>query len=253
MNKKIFLIFALIFLAVPFVSATQVTSNPTIGFIISTPDHASSLQVNTNHTWHFHVFNASSGYPILPNKTVSCEFNLYQLNSGMQVNEMTPVVSKQNDIWEFDADNMTSLGEYSYIFHCNDTIQGGFLSETFSVTKTGEDTSKFDYLPLVLVVLGIIAVILYIGTQFGNEQALVKSIMMILPLFFLVGLAQIGKSYIDNIYGSGTVTQILTPIMIILPWLAFGFMTYLFINLALKVINKVASGKKESQGYDPDD
>jgi hypothetical protein len=131
----------------------------------------------------------------------------------------------------------TYTGEYHYFI--------GDYDSTLTVTSTG-GTETFDYLPLVLIFITIILTLLWIGSQLGKSHAIVSTILMILPLFFLVGLAQIGKAYVTN----STIASIITPIQIILPFVAFGFMLYVSINLVMKVINDISSKRKEEQGYD---
>lgn len=170
-------------------------------------------------------------------------------NSTLLLNAQN-VMTKNGFDYNYSFSSTQSLGQYLVYGNCD---PDGVLTNwaySFKVTNTGEDTSNFDYIPLVLIFMTIICVLLYVGSRLGEEHVIVGTILITLPLFFLIGLAQIGKSYIDNNFSSGAITQIITPVQIVLPWLVFGFMTYISLTLVMKAIGDISAKKREKQGYD---
>jgi len=204
---------------------------------------------NTDKDIYWHVLNTTQ---LLTNSTTNCSYHLYSQNSkGEHIVTVSPVKMFSN-MRDFEVEvlggNFSELGRYCQLIECNTVNQAGGIERCFEVTTNATD-GTFDYLPLIIIFAIIISVLLFIASKLGDSHSVVSTILMIIPLFFLVGLAQIGKAYVTN----STIASIITPIQIILPWIAFGFMTYICISLVLTVIKKVASGKEKARNGDDDE
>lgn len=126
---------------------------------------------------HWHIFNSSSGKPLIPSDGVNCSFHLYNQSKHIfVVNNVVPYggVSDYYD-WEISLyNNITKAGIYSYIFQCNNSVVGGFLAKSFEVvhdrnkyqlqSQSNDSTSGIAIMVfMMLIILGVF----YLG--FRNE------------------------------------------------------------------------------------
>lgn len=118
------------------------------------------LKQNTNHTFYFHVFNISNGYPII--KGIACDFHLYKPNTPYHL--FIGNVNIPDDVYDYeisvDAGNFTDLGYYSYIFQCNDTHYGGFESVEFIITSNGQKPADTNFMIFIYSMFIFIVVVL---------------------------------------------------------------------------------------------
>lgn len=141
MNKKIFL-FLMLLLILPIINSAQPTVTiPTsdLGIAIEHPIK-DIIQANQTHKFHFHIFNVSDGKPFLNTTTnIKCVFHLYDLD-GNHIQKINNVGSDDTYDWEalILGGNFTNIGQYSYVFQCNNSQIGGYYEHDFLVTPKGE-------------------------------------------------------------------------------------------------------------------
>lgn len=167
--NKLLLIPLFVFLFFPFVfSANPLTQTPSIGINIEHPI-ADTVALNQTHKFHFHIFNATSGVPFVNStSTIVCIFHLYD-PSGSHLVKVNKVLSDDTYDWEqiIYAGNFTSVGQYSYVFQCNDTAIGGFYEHDFMVTQSGQplpsDSLKIFFIGLFLILTGSLLYLFVVG------------------------------------------------------------------------------------------
>lgn len=104
-------------------------------------------------TFRFHVYNATSGFP-MDNTTLTCFFHLLNM-SGNHIYDREVIEFDHPFDFEIhlNGNNFTDVGEYSYVFQCNDSSIGGFTGENFRVTTDGEDESTTDITAIMIVII----------------------------------------------------------------------------------------------------
>jgi len=148
--KKCWLLLLFIFLIIPLVNAIPpfeseafevISEGLEIGYPIMR-----FIEENQNATFSFHVYNASSGFP-MDNTTLTCFFHLHN-SVGNHIHDEEIIDFDHSFDFEakIDGNNFTQ-GEYFYVFQCNDSSIGGFVVENFRVTSDGEDDTKTDTSP----------------------------------------------------------------------------------------------------------
>jgi hypothetical protein len=134
------------------------------------------LQPNQTHTFNFHVNNISDGL-ILTNSSVSCRFHLYN-SSGNHILEKNNVKDMDTNLDFYvivTGGNFTKIGEYGYLFSCNSSSFGGYISAPFQVTYSKmliPTSESILYLLLVLGILILFLVSLYFSASlpYSNEK-----------------------------------------------------------------------------------
>ena len=173
MSKKIFIV-ALAILALTILlsssvlAAVQQHGGGAEGFEIMRPD-VEKVEINTNYSFHFHMFNKYDGNPVL-DENVRCNFALHD-EDGTHINERQNISANSCNCFRIDLveNNFTKAGHKFVSFHCNGTTteedaiggtyqtvrRGGYIVVGFDVVESlGED----DY-PAYSLILGYIAVI----------------------------------------------------------------------------------------------
>lgn len=148
-RNKLFILFLVLLVLPIFVSAVlknpvfETGSSTSHGYDIESPV-ISYIELNTNFSFVFHVFNISDGLPIT-NSTALCEFNLYD-KRGESIIHFNQIANNSffNAYRVMVVNNFTEEGNYNYIVHCNSSHRGGFLGSSFLVTNTGDDDSVTD-------------------------------------------------------------------------------------------------------------
>jgi len=101
-----------------------------------------TLQLNRDFKFHFHLFNSSNGMPIL-NESTSCVFHLYNSTGSHIYTEND--IKELHDDYDFEVKvnggNFSKVGPFEYRFQCNSSTSniGGFVSVPVTVTKDGYD------------------------------------------------------------------------------------------------------------------
>jgi hypothetical protein len=157
---------ALILFLIPFVYSAQpqvLVPQASQGISIEHPI-SEVIPANVTHKFHFHLFNSTDGKPF-PNTTSSivCVFHLYNPD-GSHIVKVNQVLS--DDTWDWEqivlAGNFSKVGQYSYVFQCNNTLIGGFYGNVFLVTKNGYDSTTAESLSYVLMTLIILSIFLMV-------------------------------------------------------------------------------------------
>ncbi|KKN14985.1 hypothetical protein LCGC14_0990650 [marine sediment metagenome] len=168
--KKLYLLFAFLFL-ISFVIAQQpnppqTNVNINLGLTIDFPK-ITSIQINKDHEFSFHVFNISDGLRV-DNTTTTCIFHLFDFTGEHASDEMVLPFDLGSNDWEITviAANFSQTGQYSVLVDCNDGGFGGFTSFGFNVTPTGESENMLGlYALLYLILFGIV----FFGFYVKNE------------------------------------------------------------------------------------
>jgi len=85
---------------------------------------------------HVHTFNSSNGL-LLTNATgVSCEGLLIN-NRGVTIAEQTATISGDHFKFGLNTTMASTVGNYHYTLHCNDSSIGGYHTGYFQVTYNG--------------------------------------------------------------------------------------------------------------------
>jgi len=135
-NKSLFFFFELIFLmgmvsAVPPFADTSFSE----GLTIQIPQD-NILDANQNYTFDFHVFNTTTGVPIVSN--IACEFHYYNDLGEHLFEDINSIADGVDYEFELDAGNF-SIGTYYYFINCNNSNIGGFATSIVRVYMGGEE------------------------------------------------------------------------------------------------------------------
>ena len=167
-KNKLFIFLFLLFLT-PFISAQPPfveIGTFTEGYIVEfTP--IGTYKLGENIQINAHVLNISNGVRIT-NSSANCFFHLFN-QSGHHttgLNNFNMSFDLEGLDWELEvlSQNMTSLGEYSYLLNCQSTtgILGGFVAITFEVTQTGFELTNARAIIYFILMLGVFMVFLII-------------------------------------------------------------------------------------------
>lgn len=237
--KIFFFIFSAIMLAgiasaaSPFIGTTSTKPDITIEHPIT-----DVIAANLSHKFHFHLFWTNTSYPIINTTAIQCIFHLYD-PFGNHILKNNLVGSDDRFDWEqiVAAGNFTILGQYSYVFQCNNSIVGGFYEHDFLVTPTGHSSEQENIynLDIALYALFIIAFIFFIGFIFIPDLILKWASFGLFFLFLVIGINLIGIS-MHNSFGSSNITGFYDGFgsaMYLSLWFVFGI---LLIMLIYKII-----------------
>jgi hypothetical protein len=175
--KKVFVLTSAILLCLffmNFVSSVpdKFSGTSTLGIDVEHP-YINPYPVNKDIKFHFHIFNASNGLPIIANKLLTnCSFHLYN-SSGSHIFKNNNAVSS-DDILDYEqiikGGNFTKAGQYAYIFQCNSSSEGGYYANYFEVTQNGDLVTTGTGIIYFLVTLFAFGLFLLLGWIFLNIE-----------------------------------------------------------------------------------
>ncbi|GAH01631.1 unnamed protein product, partial [marine sediment metagenome] len=181
LKKLILFFFFLIALASSVNGATIIQQNFNFdeGYTIKFPPF-NTFEQGEDVELAFHVFNISNGYPV--NEGISCDFHVYN-NSGKHLSVQTVTETAHQYDYEFKTDglNFSAIGDYAYIVGCNNSLIGGFVSHSLTITKSGTDEETI-YFFLLLAFLPVIMGMFALFASFflnGEEHSALKISMML--------------------------------------------------------------------------
>lgn len=144
-NKKIFLIFCMIFLmGISFVSAIppvlQTTEAGSLEIIAPTWDY---YPQNTAMDVYWHLLNTTQFFT---NATADCLYHLYSKNLKgehiMIVEDVRANGNRRDFEVELNASNFSTAGDYCHLIECNTSIQTGAIERCFVVTEGGVEITE---------------------------------------------------------------------------------------------------------------
>ena len=188
MNKRLLLPLLLVCTLVCLVhSVSAVPSSATTeGWIIRSaiPD-IFMKQDNVSYDFHVHVFDATTGNPIV--EACNCSLHIYDLDGTHLFEGYDGVASHDWDYsWDVGEGNFSVGEEYPYIIQCNGTYatddEGGFVSSSFIVTRSGQEVIKGNALAFFILLTFVILV----GTMIITMKYFKRGVNMEMDLSDLV-------------------------------------------------------------------
>jgi hypothetical protein len=153
MKNKLFLMFALFFISLSFVSAvprpTYIAPNNELNIIFPSYD---TYKEGMDYDFYWHVSNSST---LLTNKTASCVFHMYEQNKLGEhtvIDNNPKYVDGRDFEVEVEGANFT-IGSHCRLIECNTSNQVGEIESCFEVTKTGEDINSQQSLIMIAIIL----------------------------------------------------------------------------------------------------
>ena len=253
MNKNVFVWVVLVVCLAFAVQAktsfeTSSSSASGIGLQIRQPTLISAKFGEDIHP-HIHVFNASSGIPMILNTT--CFLHMYN-RTGDHILRLNTSTVESNFDYEFKigAMNFSYIGLYSFIAQCQNSVSniGGFVSGGIEITSDGmpfPDKIDNNGWLIAVILFPMILALFFMLTGFG-----IKEISGGLSyFFFLLSWVMLPVSYVVinlvvNEFGSysGLMNIFDINILSIILWSMFGL---IFVYLLWKVAKSFQQGKNE--------
>lgn len=256
--KKIFLVFLISIILLSFISAkSSVDITPTSYGLNIQPTLKDYLRTNTNHEFEIHVFNITSGYPVMSG--ISCYMHLYSRNgTHIYTGEDTTIEHLFDYSFELDAGNFSERGEYQAKFQCNNSDSGGAEEIFFFVNDYGEelsdaDSSTFNYSMIFLMVLFVMAII---GIFSFENPSGKLACYWIAHLLFIVGtfsVWQFNYGYAIGFVGLAGVWKVLFYVSIIsmFPMVLLSIAWMFYIHTMNDDIKKLMDrGMDENEAYE---
>ena len=210
----------------PFVSA-DITN---IGILVQEVDIPYFIE-NEYHSFRFHIYNQTNGMP-MDNSSAGCIFHLYN-RSGDEIFETDTNITFEN-IYDFDVtvtpNNFTEPGYYSYIFQCNNSAIGGFVSRTFLVNTSGIEGNPLLAGLIFFLLFGIAILFGVMAFKLEDEHFALKFSSVIISSFFILMSFQYAL-LAANEYLFGNLAEILGDFWFITVLIVIILIAYLLISL----------------------
>ena len=222
-NTLPFIFVFLILLVLPLVSSappTQTNVNINVGYDVElvTPE---SFQTNQSYSFHAHVWNRSSGLPILNTAGVGCVLHVYNSETGSHLIEGAMTADPDNIYdWNYSMGQavLRTTGEGAAMAFCNNSAYGGFTKVEFEVTPTGDESAFGLQIFLFIFLFGLVI----LGFFIKNEWIVILSGMGLIALG-IFSLTQGISSFRNDLtqmvslvtIGIGAIVSIVTALQVI--------------------------------------
>lgn len=198
---KLIVCMIFVFAILPFITSappvTTVQSFPQ-GLVIEYPV-VDYLKFGEDFTFHFHVFNASTGNYLVTN--TNCSFHLYNSTGNHIFQGYDDTVSDTYDYaFKILNGNFSKVGSYYYITQCKTGDFGGYTEHGFEVKVSGAGLTEgravlYGVLIFVLVLFLFGAMILFVKF----DHLLVRIGMFGLSYLLLISVSFIGWQIANEI------------------------------------------------------
>jgi len=198
--KKVFILLLISIFLFPLINAAppQTSTNTEIGYEIQYPKYEYAKQ-GSNFTLHTHLFNKSTGMPLMDYENIGCVLHLYFPNGS---HSMKAEMDFDEVEWEISISegNFSNIGPHAYIIYCNSTEFGGFASGVFETTPTGQpplgagEGLVFLGSILLLIIISLFFCYLGIRTKQGMLQVSMISFSVLILVFALGFILQAYQS-----------------------------------------------------------
>ena len=199
MKKAIYFILFLLLMSFAYgvKPVTQVSSINDGGLQIAYPK-VESCDIDAPFTFHFHVYNAT--HFLETNAKTSCTFHLYNQSGKHIIEENLLWDSNEVDFYyKVYPENLTGIGAYTYIVHCNNTEkEAGFISTNMYFTETNQLSVDQNNTPLIIIViffLTLLLVCIFYSTYSENTItkitfSLFSTLLFLVNIMFMYIIAQ---------------------------------------------------------------
>ena len=216
-----------------------------------------NIKVNETFEYHFHVYNISNGV-LLNSDTISCTGHMYDAKGMNQISMFAESFGEEDSFYfNVSAGNFTNLGLFSYQVHCNDSVKGGFVSDSISVTPTGEEATETEAIVGVGLILGMILLAFlfaFFGFKFAESEIMfpIAIFFMVLSLIMGVYITQLGYLYTRDLLSALSIDALQFNVFLGITWglIGIAFISMIFFMLkALKEIKVKKSKKEHGEGW----
>jgi hypothetical protein len=249
--KTLLLVVVLFLLALPIVYSVppiREIFTGTTGLVIEHPEFI-DVPVSSDLFFVFHVFNLTQGTPVLDG--LSCELDLHN-STGHVIFSNLEVPKVGNHFEETIAgSNISHEGYYEWVVLCNTSTEGGFVGETFEVTRNGFERVELNDLGfgiiasiLAIIIIYFVILIRMFTERSFSEHGLVR--MLFYLVSFWVILIPINLMSIFNEYYNGpvTVTTMIETLYQIVIWLNYFITIYFILWFVVQMIRKIGEGRR---------
>jgi len=257
MKKELGFLIAMIFLAISvtsFVSAAApVLQTVDPGSLTILTPSWDTIQQGQNIEINWHVLNATT---LLSNASANCTFHLYSIRADgdhtYTVNDVRNFTQDRDFTVNINGSNFTELGDYSFLIECFTPVasklgsaQTGGIESKFIVTKSGDDYSIYNLIPMILAVAGIIIILLALAYMLHQEHDLLTLAFAGIGFYMLVPLLNIANIALENNFVDPGISGMIGTITTILTWLDYALIVYICVYVMVKVISGYNQDKKE--------
>lgn len=152
------------------------------------------IKFNQSHEFNLHVLNTSDGKPLNINQ-INCSFHLYDdTGEHIYLNDTANFYQLYDFEYRIPANNFTKIGYYKYIFTCNNTYEGCFVSGDLQTTisglnPAGDNLLIFFFLLFTIVVASLIYVLIMNVTKIALIETSVYDVALSWTVYFVMIIA----------------------------------------------------------------
>lgn len=107
----------------------------------------------------------------------------------------------------------------------------------FTITKSGDNYINFDFLPLILSLLGVIIILLILAFILHSDHGILALLFAGLGFYMLIPLLNVSNIVIENNIMNTGISDMVGTITTILTWMDYVLIVYIIVYIFVKVIS----------------
>ena len=228
MKNKLIILMCIILIAMPLASAQMV------------------FHQGQNADIKIPCLNSTNSYC---SNTAKCYLTVLYPNSSLLVNNIQ--MTNQGSFHNYTISNSSTkiIGEYSGTAQCNDAGGSGYSTFIFYITRDGEYTQNVSYLPIIIALIGGIAIIIIFAMALSKEHEPISILLLFTSLFLVNPLIQTAMLAINNSFQSEFLAKNMGAFQIALPLLMYGIIIYMLIYVIVKLVTNIKEQKARAMGF----
>ena len=193
------------------------------------------------------------------------EINLIQICASCTSNNITAILYPNSTVAIADVEMTPVTGIFNYTLSGSLTDNvGRYLvngignpagvntewNYEFYVTKSGENYSNFNFLPMILVLFAIIFMFSFLAVSLAGDHAFISIFFILLSLFLLNPLLGVINVMVENGFSNSALMGQLEVFNTLLPWIMYGVLFYILTYILIKAVESWQTKKKFRLGLE---
>ena len=172
------------------------------------------------------------------NITIFSPINDVIINNSLMTNEFA---------WHNYTLNTTqtdTLGVHQVAIVCNDTGSTGYSTFEYKITKSGDEMSSSDILPVIIAMFGVIVVFIIVSIALSKNHPVISIVLTLVSIFLLNPALQFANLAIENMSLDERIEQAMLSFQQILPLICYGIVVYVIVYILIQVLQSFEMKKK---------
>jgi hypothetical protein len=154
-------------------------------------------------------------------------------------------MTKAGTLYNYSFCDTNNLGRYIVTGFGDLNGDTAAWNYNFIVTKTGADYSTFSFLPLIISLIGVVAILLALAFALAENHGIISALFAGIAFYLLIPLLNVSALAFENNFIDPGISGMISTITQIFTWLDYALIVYICIYIMVQTISGYNQDKQE--------